>query len=178
MMGGGSDGKPAGGGKRRSIRLRGFDYSLAGWYYVTTCVWKRECLFGQVRDGGMFVNEAGSEVMRAWDEVHRRFGSVELDASVVMPNHFHGIVVLAGRGEGAASSAPTPTLYVQGTRESRFSRGEVNSGGPTLGEVVRAFKSLSAIAVNRCLGRRRRVWQRGYFEHVIRDEEELRKVRE
>jgi len=95
-----------------------------------------------------------------WDELPDRFSGLELDAFMVMPNHVHGVIVLVGAGlalpnqEGAAS------------------------GAPTLGDTARVFKSLSAVRVNRFLMRTGPLWQRNYYEHIIRNENSLNKVRE
>ncbi len=106
-------------------------------------------------------NLIGDEVQQIWSNLPSRFPSIELDAFVVMPNHIHGIVTIVENGvvvpaeEGAASSAPT------------------------VGDIMRVFKSISAIHVNRILSRTGRpLWQRNYYEHVIRDEKELNRVRQ
>ena len=83
---------------RRSIRLAQYDYSLMGAYFVTVCVHERCCLFGDVVDADMRLNDAGCLVQTAWDELPGRFPGVELDGFVIMPNHFHGIVVIVGAG--------------------------------------------------------------------------------
>ncbi|HUK56276.1 MAG TPA: transposase [Nitrospiria bacterium] len=146
---------------RRSIRLKGYEYSRTGAYFVTVCVKNRECLFGDIFDGRMVLNDAGRIVERVWKDLPARFPSVELDAFALMPNHVHGILALVGAGlalpdkQGAASSAPT------------------------LGDVVRTFKSMSAIRVNRllsCSGQP--FWQRNYYEHIIRNDDELNRTRE
>jgi REP element-mobilizing transposase RayT len=107
--------------QRRSIRLRQYDYSSAAAYFVTICVHGRECLFSDVLDGTMRLNDAGKMVERVWLDLSVRYPQVVLDEFVVMPNHFHGIIVvnevvgalLAAPGfktdkrSGAASSAPT-----------------------------------------------------------------------
>jgi putative transposase len=128
---------------RRSIRLRGYDYSQAGAYFITVCTHNREL---------SLENEPMREaVCLAWHVLPLRFPCVALDEFVIMPNHVHGILVL----KGAASSAPT------------------------LGHVIRAFKSISAIEANRASGRvGQPLWQRNYYEHVIRDEDELNAVRQ
>ena len=82
---------------RRSIRLRGYDYRAAGAYFITIVVQDRACLFGEVVDGEMRLNDAGRMVERWWLELNRRFPHVSTDAYVVMPNHFHGIVVIHSR---------------------------------------------------------------------------------
>lgn len=149
---------------RRSIRLKSYDYSRAGAYFVTICIKDRECLFGEVIDGNMQLNDTGRAVQAEWVRLPERFQSVDLDDFVIMPNHLHCIIHVGaglappGRGaenKGAASSAPT------------------------LGDILRAFKSISAIAVNRLLGRSgRSLWQRNYYEHIVRSENELACIRE
>ena len=129
---------------RRSIRLAGHDYSQAGAYFITICTHKGDL---------SLQDESVREVVRsAWCGLPDRFPGVALDEFVIMPNHIHGIIVLAG---GAAS------------------------GAPTLERIVRAFKSISAIGANRVLGRSNRpFWQRNYYEHIIRDDEELNAIRQ
>lgn len=143
---------------RRSIRLREFDYSSIGGYFVTTCVQNRECLFGEVLDGVMVLNDAGRLVESVWNGLPERFPSIELDAFVAMPNHVHFIInieVSAGKdgaGQGRA---------------------------PTLDRIVGAFKSISATQVNRLLLRTGQpLWQRNYYERVIRNDAELNGFRD
>jgi len=145
---------------RRSLRLKDYDYAQAGAYFVTVCIQNRLCLFGGIVDGEMRLNDAGRMVRSMWEALPNWFPGMELDAFVVMPNHVHGIATLVGAGlalpeeKGAASSAPT------------------------LGDSVRAFKSLSAIRVNRLLMRAGSLWQRNYYEHVIRSDREMDRIRE
>ena len=145
---------------RRSLRLKGYDYSRSGAYFVTICTHGRECLFGEVMDGDMRLNDVGRAAQAEWVRLPEHFQSVELDEFVIMPNHVHGIILVGAGlappdGRGAASSAPT------------------------LGHILRAFKSISAIAVNRLLGRSgRSLWQRNYYEHIVRNENELARIRE
>ena len=79
---------------RRSIRLKGYDYTQAGAYFVTLCVQGRECLLGDVVDGELQMNESGQIAAECWDDMARHFPAVELDASIIMPNHLHGIVII------------------------------------------------------------------------------------
>ena len=79
---------------RRSIRLKGYDYCRPGAYFVTVCVQDRVCLLGQILNGEMVINEASKMVVRWWMEIHHKFPTVEIDEFIVMPNHFHGIVIL------------------------------------------------------------------------------------
>ena len=81
---------------RRSIRLKGYDYTQAGAYFVTICTQHRECFFGEIIDGAMQLNDAGQMVEKWWAELTHKFPSVETDEYIVMPNHFHGIIVIVG----------------------------------------------------------------------------------
>ncbi|MBW2704487.1 MAG: transposase, partial [Deltaproteobacteria bacterium] len=84
---------------RRSIRLKGYDYGQAGAYFVTICAWDRACLFGDVVEDRMRLNDAGRIAEACWLAIPEHFPLVELDAFVVMPNHVHGIIVIADTGE-------------------------------------------------------------------------------
>ena len=156
---------------RRSLRLKGFDYSLPGAYFVTVVVQKGWPLFGEVVEDQVRLNEAGEMVRTVWGSMPDRFPSMELDTFVVMPNHVHGIVAIGPSGgpQGAGGQSP----------ESRAGEDQVN-----LGDVVSAFKSLTTAEYARNVKSmgwrpfRRRLWQRSYYDHVVRDEEALRKVRE
>ena len=140
------------------MRIPEFDYATPGAYYFTIVTEGRRHLFGDVVDDEMRLNEVGREVLNTWLGLPARFSAIELDELIVMPNHVHGILWLTGdgalHGRGAASSAPT------------------------LGVVMRAFKSVSARAVNARLGRTGRLWQRGYYERVIRSDRELAEIRQ
>ncbi len=137
---------------RRSVRLPTYDYSMAGAYFITICTHNRELSLQaeQIRD----------VIRSAWHGLPARFPGAALDEFVVMPNHVHGIIMLTGAASGQGA-----------TRAGAAS-------SATLGQVVRAFKSISAIEANRVLARSGApFWQRNYYEHVIRDEEELNVVR-
>jgi hypothetical protein len=94
---------------RRSIRLRGYDYSQAGAYFITICTQDRACLFGEIVDGEMRPNAAGRMVKQCWQEIPAHFSHVELDEFVVMPNHVHGILIITNTvGTTHASPQPLP----------------------------------------------------------------------
>ena len=151
---------------RQSIRLKGFDYSLPGGYFVTICTHERARIFGRIVDRKMHLSRAGAVARDSWLKLPARFPTVILQDFTVMPNHLHAILVLAHRlpssKKGAASSAPTKDSPAQ----------------PGLAKIMRAFKSVSAIEINRTLGRKNQpVWQRNYYEHIIRFPGEYDKIR-
>ena len=103
---------------RRSIRLREYDYSHAGVYFVTICVKNRECLFGEIIDGVIHSNEACDMIVAEWSDLLNRFSNIDLDEFVVMPNHLHGLLVLFGRGESCIRPDKNITIE-EGDHEDR-----------------------------------------------------------
>jgi REP element-mobilizing transposase RayT len=98
------------------MRLKGYDYSEAGAYFVTVCAQNRECLFGDVVDGEMRLNDAGQMVQNIWNDLPARYPDVETDEFVVMPNHLHGIIVIVGAPLVGAHSFGTDVENRAGTR--------------------------------------------------------------
>ncbi len=148
---------------RRSIRLRGYDYSQPGSYLVTICTQNRSCLFGEINEGLMRISHLGSVVAYCLEEIPVHFPNCSLDFHTIMPNHFHGIFTLEGspsvRPVGAGLSRP----YVFKPR--------------TLGHIIGYFKYQSTKNdVRRTPGAP--VWQRNYYEHIIRNEDDLNEIRE
>jgi len=163
---------------RRSIRLKGYDYSQAGAYFITLCTQDRACLFGKVVNGEMRLNDAGRMVLAEWNRLPERFPHLVLDAFVVMPNHVHGILVItdpaptAGATLGATVGATVgATLVVAPT-------------APTVGNIIGAFKSRVTVEYIRGVKTsgwppfRGRLWQRNYYEHIIRNERALNAIRQ
>ena len=152
---------------RRSLRLKGYNYNQAGAYFVTICTQNRKCVFGAAADGKIELNDTGHRVDRIWSELPARFSHVYVDAFVVMPNHLHGILIV-----GAQFIAPDGLQDCRDCTE----QGAINRA-PTLGEIVRAYKAVSVHmirqTVNPTFG-----WQRNYYEHVIRNEESLNRIRQ
>jgi putative transposase len=146
------------------VRLKGHDYAQPGAYFVTVCTWDRECLLGEVVDGKTRLNEYGMAIHDEWLKTAELRENVELDASMIMPNHFHGIVVITD-GRGTARRAPT----------ERFGKPVANS----IPTIMRAFKSASTKRINEMRNTPgTSSWQRNYYEHVIRTDEELNAIRE
>ena len=167
---------------RRSIRLAGYDYTQAGGYHVTIVTAGRECLFGEVVDGEVRLNWEGQVARREWARLARRFPHVQLDAFVVMPNHIHGIIIITGDGcRGTAS--PTDNLTADGSavplRELPAARQDERFGKPVPGSIptiVRSYKSAVTLRIN--AGRGALVWQRNFYEHIVRNDESLDRIRQ
>jgi putative transposase len=180
---------------RRSIRLHGFDYAQAGAYFITICTQDRRCLFGEIVDGGMRLNDVGRIIAEQWGAIPRRFTNVELDEFVVMPNHVHGIFFIVGaplagaqRRAGdqchASSTNQVPVDHRTSDTQTPADKRAPARGAPTVGVIVGAYKSLCVhhglkwIKQNQSGFVLGKLWQRNYWEHIVRDESELNHIRE
>ena len=175
--------------RRRSIRLKNYDYTQTGAYFVTCCVQNRSSLFGAVVKGQMLLNDAGRMVEAIWQELGEFYPGVDTDAFVVMPNHFHGIIVLtygsagtniaagqATTAEGQPATAEGQPATAEG--QPATAEGQPRGVAPTLSlaDVVHRFKSFTTKQYTEGVKAREwspyngRLWQRNYFEHIIRSE--------
>ena len=148
---------------RQSIRLPEYDYSQAGAYFITIVTHKRGCLFGEIADNVMNINDAGEICRKTWIELPNHNSNVAPDAFVVMPNHVHGIIMLMDSDAIAGADSESVQTVVN----------------HRLSEIIRQFKTFSAKHINKLrksLGVP--VWQRNYWERVIRNEKELYCLRE
>ena len=160
--------------QRRSIRLQGYDYTRQGAYFVTICTRNRACLLGDIVEGKMHLSEAGRLAQVAWEGLPHHYPHVQIDVWVIMPNHMHGIVILT---EAQATD--------DDMRVGADPKTDVGAGfkpAPTrhgLSEIVRAFKTFSARRINalhNTVGTP--FWQRNYYEHIIRNQSALDRIRQ
>lgn len=147
---------------RRSVRLNGFDYSQNGWYFVTVCTFKRLQIFGEIKNSKMITNMEGKIVESAWRSLPGNF-NIKLGPFQIMPDHFHGIIVFEKSCRGGA----IPALNIfHGDTAGREDR------APTLGQVIAYFKYQTTKEINP-LHVYNRIWQRNYYEHIIRNEKQF-----
>lgn len=151
---------------RHSIRLKGYDYSQPGAYFVTIVTHQRQCLFGEIVNGKINLNDGGKIAEQFWNDIPKHFPNTIMDEFVIMPNHIHGIIILNNNGLiiGAKNFSPQQNERPRGTTQS-------------IGSIVRGFK----IGVTKWFRQNSNihsVWQRNYYEHIIRNEIELNKIRE
>lgn len=186
---------------RRSIRLKGYDYSQAGLYFITICVQNRICMFGEIVDGEqidspqeMILNDAGKMVENWYHELENKYPDIKCHEYVVMPNHFHCIIENNGNGNQNIKKKPVGAdLRVcpdHSGNTGMNNTGKTGSGEPVLGEhigsplrnVVQWFKTMSTneyIRGVKTLGWPRfykKLWQRDYWEHIIRDERSYQNI--
>ncbi len=152
--------------KRRSIRLSHFDYSQAGAYFITLCAHERQCLFGNIVNHQVKLNHLGKIIADEWEKTGLIRKQVELDSWVIMPNHFHAILFINWNDQ-----------VNQG-----FNNNQIPAIGPktkSLGAIVGGFKAAVTRRNNlRLSDNNQKVWQRNYWDRVIRNEEELSQIRE
>lgn len=151
---------------RRSIRLKGYDYSQSGLYFITICCQNRAHLFGEIIDGEMVLNEAGRIAFDTWQETEQIRDNCKIHEFVIMPNHIHGIIEITH------------------SKGSEASVGKFKSPKQTIGSIVRGFKisTIKRIKELICTGELQfaptiesldfKIWQRNYWERIIRDEKE------
>ncbi len=164
---------------RHSIRLQGYDYSQAGAYFLTVCAYSRECLFGEVVDGKMQLNEYGEIVQDEWMRTGVIRSDVVLDAFVVMPNHVHGIIVLVGATRRVALPGRiTPDGNAGAGRQNPAPIRPRAAVSGSIGAIVGQFKSVVSRRINRLRGvSGAPVWQRNYYDHIIRNQGALDAIR-
>jgi REP element-mobilizing transposase RayT len=145
---------------RRSIRLREYDYSSPGAYFVTVVAYQRQYLFGEVVNEEMRLNQYGKFVAFSWEWLPKRYPYVYLDPYIVMPNHFHAILhILDMNSDCRGGSRLAPTKI------------------KPLGQLIGAFKTISAKNINVSRGTPGQpVWQWNYYEHIIRNQLELEDI--
>ncbi len=193
---------------RRSIRLKGYDYSGPGWYYLTICTFERQFLFGEIVRNQMHPSLIGVIVQDCWNEIPQHFPSTALDVSVVMPNHLHGILIIEGTRTGTPRGAqgacrgmpvqpPRPAAFGQpvpgslATMVGQFKQAvtlrveahraaDVSAAGSaaSYGHATACPQGMPWHARTTAGGAPAHIWHENYYEHIIRNEKELNRIRE
>jgi len=178
---------------RRSLRLQGYDYSQAGAYFITICTQGKACLFGEIENGHMRLNEYGEIVAAEWARSAELRAEIVCGEFVVMPNHFHGIVYIVGAygnmADGVGAYGNTPIQYDQQQRangnvdraychtDRAYCHTPLRSPSRNIGAMVRGFKGAVSKKINEIrdtLGTP--VLQRNYYEHIIRDDADYNRI--
>jgi putative transposase len=154
---------------RRSLRLPEYDYSQEGAYYITICTQDRKCLLGKIANGRMALTRCGEIAEKWWNNLPEYFPDVVLNEYVIMPNHFHGIIIITGDGSrGLINQTPTDI----GDKWILMKNPK-----PTLGKIIRHFKAQTAKYAHDS-GCKEFCWQRNYWEHVIRNDKSYGRIRQ
>jgi len=174
-------------GKRRQIRLKKYDYSDAGWYFVTICTQNRECLFRDIINNQMNLNIFGEIIKRYWLEIPNHFKNVELDEFVIMPNHIHGIIIIRRNTNKFVGNDPR----VVPLNKTVLNNTKVGHDGPTLRNtrqqqllflIIQWFKTITTniyikgVKNNQFSRFNKRIWQKSFYDHIIRNEYDLNRI--
>ena len=159
---------------RRSIRLKGYDYSQAGAYFITLCTQNREHLFGEIIAGEIKLNPFGQIAYEEWLKTPQLRPQVALDVFVIMPNHMHGILLITPATSTGVSHTP---LYTSPISDKDVCDMPLRSPSNTIGAIVRGYKSAVTKQIN-MLRPGCSIWQRNYYEHIIRNEQAYHNISE
>jgi putative transposase len=161
---------------RRSFRLKDYDYSQGGAYFVTICAFNRKCILGDIINSGIRLSPLGKIIQMEWCNMPKRFPNVQSDVFTIIPNHLHGIMIIDVENR-RSNLHGYPNIRRGNPCGYPIERAET-SPAPTLGDIIGAFKSL---CIHQCRENSLNVgkfWQRNYYEHIIRNENELYRIRE
>jgi putative transposase len=159
---------------RKSIRLKDYDYSQSGAYFVTICVYKKRCLLGDIINGKAELSEMGIIADKCWKEIPDHFQNVSLDYFVLMPNHIHGIINIVG----AKHSHFKPINNVSDLSANALPLRLHGTSPNSLGAIIQNFKSIATRKINKTLGQQGTpLWQTNYYEHVARNDDNLNEIR-
>jgi len=181
---------------RRSIRLLHYDYSTPGYYFVTICTYKKYYIFGEIIDGKMVLSKNGCFVEQYWSDIPEHYPNVKTDAFTVMPNHVHGILIIGCDHDGRRGGVTPPNgkMCIEYDHDGRrggvtpplhetFNGSNVDCRAqhvqrPTLGQIIGYYKYQSTKQINETNKTpTKRVWQRNYYEHIIRNDIALNNIR-
>ena len=171
---------------RHSLRLQEYDYAQKGAYFATVCAQNRMRLFGEIIDGAMQLSAMGVIVQDVWTKTQEHYSGITLDAYVIMPNHFHGIIIV---GAGYSRPLPEPSRTdgmvdtISNACQNQRGREDRKEGrddpAPTVGNIVVYFKYQSTKQINALRNAGfQKLWQRNYYDHVIRDDDDLIRIHE
>lgn len=144
--------------RSNSLRLSQYDYSQAVAYFITCCSYQKKCIFGEIIEEPMHHNELGIIVNQTWQNLTNYFSNIILDEFIIMPNHLHAIIFLE---QTVGAELAPPMRFIN------------------LSRIMQVFKSICTVTINKQLNKNKvLVWQRGYYDHIIRNEFSLNKIRE
>ena len=165
--------------RKNSLRLDNYNYSWAGAYFITICSYKKESLFGKINDFSMKLNDFGKIVQSCWDQISGKYKNIDLGDFVIMPNHIHGIILIVG----AIHESPETkrTIYKSSCNNGviRELPLRVERRNMLLSKIIGRFKMNSSKLINNIRSSAgAHIWQRGYYDHIIRNDEDLNNIKQ
>jgi putative transposase len=160
---------------RRSIRLQGYDYSKPGMYYVTLTIQNREAILGSVVDGRVQLSRLGGIVRDEWLRTPIVRPGVKLGEFVIMPDHLHGVIEICEERDGVSFVGANGNVGANSYSPRRVT--PFRSPSRTIGAIIRGFKGAATKRINEERGTAgAKLWQRNYYEHIVRDERDYRRI--
>jgi putative transposase len=183
--------------QRKSIRLKEYDYSQPGVYFITNCIYNHECLLGEIIDNQIKLNKIGIIIDYQWRIIPKYFRHVELDYYTIMPNHMHGIIIIKEIKPGKVGAKHfhneniKPQSSLSKTKNINNGNGHDENASPlhvhirvkgttsgSLSAIMQNYSSVTTRKINRIRKTPgARIWQRNFYERIIRDEIELNRIR-
>ena len=178
---------------RKNTRLKNYNYSDNGWYFVTICAENREQIFGTIENNDMTLNDVGNMIDKWWQKMFEKYDDISIDKYIIMPNHIHGIINIVVGATPCSRPIPCnrPPLYNHPIKNNTI-KGE-NTVSPLqktsnqyngLGQYISWFKRMTTnkyihqVKTDGWESFNKRLWQRNYYDHIIRNEKSLNKIRE
>ena len=160
--------------ERKTTRIPGYDYRNTGYYFITICTQNKQNLFGQIQNDKVQPSAQGKIVSQNWLDIPNHHSGITLDAFILMPNHLHGIIMI--HSDRSALIVPGQSSDVAGyvpTGHASF----ISPKSGSLSAVIRSFKSACTKRINEESLHKNPIWQSRFYEHVIRDENDLHRIR-
>ncbi len=151
--------------RRKPLRLKGYNYSQAGTYYITICTFLRESFFGHLKNAKITLSSVGAIACKYWKEIPNHFQHADVDVFIIMPNHIHGLIKIHSSDDDVAAEHVQPRNAFQ----------HITKG--SIGSIIRQYKASVTRWCNQNEYNNFR-WQRNYYERIVRNEKELNKIRE
>ncbi|MCF6775147.1 hypothetical protein L3V83_01045 [Thiotrichales bacterium 19X7-9] len=174
---------------RRSIRLKGYDYSSKGFYFVTICTQNRQHFFGKIINEKLYLNDAGKMISHIWQQIPEIHNHINLHDYIIMPNHFHAIIEISVRAESISAhseSISIPSKHITTSNRANMEFAPTNlsnniKSAPTgkisgLPQIIQTFKRYTTIEYMKGVKSKnwqpfdKKLWQRNYYEHIIRNQ--------
>ncbi|MBD2199806.1 transposase [Calothrix anomala FACHB-343] len=158
---------------RRSIRLKGYNYTQTGAYFITICTKGRQCLFGNVVQGEMQLNTLGYIAFNCWQTIPDHFPHIALDTFIIMPNHVHGILIIIDNSVGGLHCYPF-------NQNIEYNIGKFGKPLPgSISTVIGSYKSVVSKRINIIWQTHSQsIWQRNFYELIGREEKSINNIRE
>jgi len=165
--------------RAESARLKNWDYSWDGYYYITVCTKDRRCLLSEIKDNNIFLSNIGKIAEKYWVEIPKHFPFVKLDDYIIMPNHIHGIIIIENNDINIRRDKALPCLYMNNNMKNinnTVNRCQ-NQGKNTISSIIGSYKSICTKQINISQDKTIFAWQKGFYDHIIRDINDLNNIK-